>query len=76
MLKFLFNLFKKEKNVKRYFNELLTYTYRDEDNNFVTKTIRNVEVVIRETGYGHSCNVVCQENLQKEEIMAIVRMFL
>lgn len=76
MLKFLFNLFKKEKNVKRHFNKFLTYTYKDEDNNFITKTIENVEVIIRETGYGHSCNVICTQELQKEEVMAIVRMFL
>jgi phosphoribosylaminoimidazole-succinocarboxamide synthase len=76
LLKFLFNLFKKEKNVKRHFHKFLTYTYKDEDNNFITKTIENVEVIIRETSYGHSCNVLCSQELQKEEVMAIVRMFL
>lgn len=76
MLKFLFNLFKGKENTKRHFNKFLTYTYRDDDNNFITKTIQDVEVVIRETNYGHSCNVICKDNLSKEEIMAIVRMFL
>lgn len=76
MLKFLFNLFKGKDKTKRYFNKFLTYTYRDEDNNFITKTIQDVEVIIRETNYGHSCNVICKDNLSKEEIMAIVRMFL
>ena len=76
MLKFLINLFKKKNRTQRYFKKYLTYTYKDEDNNVITKTINDVEIILRETAYGHSCNVICAHELKKEEIMAIIRMFL
>lgn len=80
MLKFLINLFKgftlvHKSNTRRYFRKSLTYTYFDNEN-IVTKTIEDVEIIIKETTYGKACNVICQEDLTQEEVMAIIRMFL
>lgn len=80
MLKFLINLFKgltfeHKSNTRKYFRTSLTYTYFDEEN-VVTKTIEDVEIIIKETRYGKACNVICKEDLTREEIMAIIRMFL
>ena len=87
MLKFLINLFKgekedkhyflkpKDKNTRRYFRKSLTYTYFD-DEELITKTIEDVEIVIKETVYGKACNVICSDSLTQNEVMAIIRMFL
>lgn len=78
MIKFLINLFKgkKENRVQKHYRKLLTYTFKDEDNRFVTKTIEDVEIVIKETSYGKSCSVMCKDHLTKEEVMAIIGMFI
>lgn len=81
MLKFLINLFKLNKKkenrmVRKYYRDFLTYTYRDDDNRTITKTIQDVEIVIKETAYGKSCNVICKDNLTREEIIAIIGMFV
>ena len=80
MLKFLINLFKgltfeHKSNTRRYFRKNLTYTYFN-DENIITKTIEDVEILIKETTYGKACNVICKEDLTQEEVMAIIRMFL
>lgn len=90
MIKFLMNLFKigNDKNIislnryrksanntRKFFRKELTYTYKNEDNQIITKTIKDVEIIIKETSYGKSCGVICSDNLEKEEIMAIIRMF-
>ena len=40
------------------------------------KAIEDVEVQILDTTYGKACNVLCCEELEKEEVMAIIRMFI
>ena len=62
-------------DTRRHFRKSLTYTYY-EDGEAITKTIEDVEVIIKETRYGKACNIVCQEDLTQEEVMAIIRMFL
>ena len=62
-------------DTRRHFRKSLTYTYY-EDGEAITKTIEDVEVTIKETRYGNSCNVICRDNLTQNEVMAIIRMFL
>jgi hypothetical protein len=62
-------------DTRRHFRKSLTYTYY-EDGEAITKTIGDVEVTIKETRYGKACNVICQEDLTQNEVMAIIRMFL
>lgn len=62
-------------DTRKHFRKSLTYTYY-KDGEAITKTIEDVEVTIKETRYGKACNVICQEDLTQNEVMAIIRMFL
>ena len=61
---------------RKHYRKSLTYTYINKEGERITKTIEDVEVQILDTTYGKACNVLCGEELEKEEVMAIIRMFL